>query len=189
MKSLLILFTLILISPQFAEAGFWLQPSIHYATDTDDNTNYENAASHYSFVLGATFGKKANWVVGQSVVSWARTEGSDTTDPANEISMLELGPRIMYLFGKDRNFYISGTYNFYAKGTRTIAGDEAEIDGSSILGSFGVQMKGSKKFYLGFSINYHATSISKSTVDNTSEDVTNSYSRIYPAIDLSFRFK
>lgn len=189
MKRIVILLTFIFIALPSAQAGFWLQPSINYHTDTDDNTNFEYAAAHYSFVLGATFGKKANWVVGQSVVSWSRSEGNTTTDPANEMSMLELGPRIMYFFGKDRNFYVSGTYNFYAKGTRNVAGAEADIDGSSIMASFGLQMKGNKRFYLGFSLNYHATSISKSTVDNTSEDVSNSYSRIYPAIDFSLRFK
>lgn len=172
-----------------AIAGFWLQPSIHYQTDSDDNTNFEYASSHYSFILGATFGKKGNWVVGQSVMSWSRSEGSDNTDPANEISMLELGPRIMFLFGNDRNFYIAGTYNFYAKGTRNVDGEEYDIDGSSMVATFGVQMKGSKKFYLGFSLNYHSTSIAVESVDNTTEDVSNSYSKIYPAIDFSLRFK
>lgn len=187
MKIYLILLSLLFSTA--AKAGFWLQPSIHYATDADDNTNFEYASSHYSFLLGATFGKKGNWVVGQSVVSWARSEGSDTTDPANEISMLELGPRIMYLFGQGRNFYIAGTYNFYAKGTRNVDGDEFDIDGSSYIVSFGVQMKGTKKFYLGFSINYHTTAIAEESQDDTKADVTNGYSKLYPAIDISLRFK
>ena len=183
----LVIFSTVFFSNAYA--GFWFQPSLSYQTDSDDKTNFEYASSHYSFVIGATFGKKGNWTVGQSVLSWSRSEGSTTTSPSNEVSMLELGPRVTYLFGKNRNFYISATYNFYAKGTRTIEGSEADIDGSSIIGSFGLQMKGSKRFYLGFSINYHSTSISKSTVNNTSEDVSNSYSRIYPAIDFSLLFK
>lgn len=172
-----------------AQAGFWLQPSIHYSTDSDDVTEFEYASNHYSFILGATFGKKGNWVVGQSVVSWTRSETNVDAAAENDISMLELGPRIMYWFGSSRNFYVSGTYNFYAKGTRNIDGSEYDISGTSIIGSMGVHLKASRRAYIGFSLNYHSLSISESTVDTTKEDVSNAYSMIYPAIEISFRFR
>ena len=179
----------LLFTSQTAIAGFWLQPSVHYATDSDDVTEFEYALSHYSFLLGATFGKKGNWVVGQSVVSWTRSETSESNSNDNDISLLELGPRIMYFFGSSQNFYLSGTYNFYAKGTRNIGGSEYNISGSSYIGSMGLHLKTSKKVYIGFSLNYHAVSITESSVETTIEEVTNSYSMIYPAIEVSFRFR
>ncbi|MGB0452544.1 MAG: outer membrane beta-barrel protein [Bacteriovoracaceae bacterium] len=163
--------------------------SLHYETDTDDVTQFEYGSSHYALLIGATFGKSDQWVVGQSFVNWSRTEKDEDSAADGEIALLELGPRFQYFFNTARTIYLAFTYNFYAKGTRNVAGEEYDISGTGMLAAFGAQFKISKKFYIGFSLNYHSVGISEESQDSTKSDVSNSYTMIYPAVEMSFRFK
>ena len=66
---------------------------------------------------------------------------------------------------------LPGVYNFYAQGTREVDGTEQDISGSSYLATFGVQMKLTRKTYLGFSYNLHSVTINESTEGTTNTDV------------------
>jgi hypothetical protein len=190
-KRILYFALLLVVVTHSAHAGFYFQHSFNYQTDTDSDSseNSKYAAMRNSFVLGAKFGSDGKWVIGQSIIMSSKSIGATSLSSDEEISLLELGPRVIFFFNDSRNFYISGVYNFYAKGDRKRSGASEDVDGTSYLGSIGVQMKGTKKFYFGVSLNYHAVSISESSVNNTQSDVSHSYTSIYPAIEFSLRFR
>ncbi len=186
-----LLFILFLILSPNLRAGFYLQHSFGHNTTTnsDSGENVENSNMRNSFILGAMFGKSGQWVIGQGITHSSSSTEATSLAGAEDNSFLELGPRVIFFFNQAKNFYISATYNFYAKGSRTKQGATEDIDGSSLMGAIGVQMKATKMIYFGISMNYHSISISESTVGNTKSEVSHSYSSLYPAIELSIRFK
>jgi len=191
-KVFLFIFTFVIIcGAQVSKAGFYFQHSFNYQTDADSDSgeNAKYSAMRNLFVIGAKFGSAGRWVIGQSIILSGKSIGAKTLTASEKNSLNELGPRVIFYLNDLRNFYISGVYNFYAKGSRTRNGIKEDIDGSSYVGSLGVQMKASKKFYFGVSMNYHVVSIEESSVDSTQSTVSHSYTSIYPAIEFSLRFR
>lgn len=184
-RFILILF---LICSFASHAKLYIQTSAGYHTDEDDVNDFTYSTTMLNFFIGGSFGKGEKWVVGQNFVQSARTEYDTSESQENELSLLELGPRIQYFFTVMKTAYVAVVYNLYANGTRTLSGNEQDVEGTSTIFSFGYQLKMSRSSYLGFSINYHSISLSKQTESNTATDISQSYTLMYPAIDLSFRF-
>jgi hypothetical protein len=173
-----------------SNAGFYFQHSLSYLAESEDAESLEYTTMRNITLLGANFGKSGNWVIGQSIMSWSRETTNAAMTGESSISLLELGPRVQYFFNDGKNFYVSGVYNFYAKGDRQVNGAaEEEIEGTSFLISSGIQLKVSKKFYFGLSYNYHTLSISKTASGSTTSDVSQSYTYTFPSLEFSFRFK
>jgi len=189
-RNIFLALLLLLIFTSEAFGGFYFQHSFSYATETENSESLEyNTMRNYA-LLGASFGKKGNWVIGQSVYSWSRSSKNTVMTGESSLSMLELGPRVQYFVNDGKNFYISGTYNFYAKGTRKInGGTSTDIEGTSYILSTGLQLKVNKGFYLGFSYNYHVLNISETSAGSVASKVSQTYTYAFPAIELSFRFK
>jgi len=184
-------FIFLLLSMTFRSyAGFYFQHSFSYVSESEDTESLEYNTMRNVTLLGANFGKNGHWVIGQSIMSWSRSLANTALTGESSISMLELGPRVQYYFNSGKNFYVSGVYNFYAKGERQVNGGASEdIEGTSFLVSSGIQLKVSKKFYFGLSYNYHSLSISKTASGSTTTDVSQSYTYTFPALEFSFRFK
>ncbi|MBT3584128.1 MAG: outer membrane beta-barrel protein [Halobacteriovoraceae bacterium] len=187
LKTFLIIFASCFFQVQ---AAFMFNVSTFYFTDSDNagTTNFSYTRMNNNIFLGASMGKKEQFFFGVSymMITRSNSNGSDT----DEVSTTEIGPTFLYYFNKDRNWYVSGGWLPFAKGDRTLTGVSEDIDGSGLHGAFGYQVKFSKHFYLGASINYHSTSITESIDSaNTKSDVSNSYSTIMPMFDLSIRFK
>lgn len=181
--------SLLLFSNQ-SFGGFFFQHSFNYEVEEEDAEALEyNTMRNYA-LLGATFGKKGNWIIGQSIYSWSRATKNSAMAGESSIKMLELGPRVLYFINDGKNFYISGTYNFYANGTRKInGGASSDIEGTSYILSMGLQLKASKRFYIGFSYSYHALNITETSSNSVASSVSQAYSYSFPAIEFSLRFK
>lgn len=170
------------------QAGFLIDLSTNYHSDEDNVTTFKYSKLDYRGYLAANVDSKGQLYFGQNISQFGRefTEGSTT----GKYSVLELGPRFQYYFSGDRAFYISAAWNPYVKGSRTISNEETDISGSSYYINLGWQLKISRVIALGASINYHTISITKETdTDNVETEVTNSYTQIYPMIELSIRFR
>lgn len=185
--SFLLLFSLYLPN---VYGGFYFQHSFNYETESEDAESLEYGTMRNYALLGATFGKKGNWIIGQSIYSWSRSLKNTAMTGESSVSMLELGPRVLFYVNDGKNFYISGTYNFYAKGSRKInGGTSSDIEGTSYLLSTGLQLKVSKRFYIGFSYNYHVLNITETSSNSVASTVSQSYTYAFPAIEFSLRFK
>lgn len=170
-----------------SSAAFTLQWSTIYVNDEDDSSNFSYNKMNNSVFLAASFDKSQKFYFGQHLLSFSREfqSGSETVS----ISTTELGPKFLYYFSQAKTVFVSGSWNPYTKGDRTSSSATEEISGSSIITSLGYHIKLSKKFLLGASVNYHALSISKVTEGSSETDVSQSYTSIYPMIELAFHFK
>lgn len=171
-----------------AQSAFYFQHGLSYDSDTHDKEQTSSTSLRNRFFLGATMGKNGQYIVGQGVNIWSKSEQNSAGSTADEISMLELGPRFQWFMNDDKTFYLSATYNFYAKGEIKTS-STAKVSGSSYLASLGYQFKGNRFFFFGVSLNYHSLAITESVVGQTSTNVSQSYSYIYPAIEYSIRFR
>ncbi len=181
-----ILFLIILFS-QTANAAFMVDWLAGYASHSEGKSNLEFGDMTHHFFLGATLGGKEKFYFGQNVSSVAREYKNTST---TKISTLELGPRMNWYFDEGKSIYMGLAWNPYVKGTRVQAGAASEdVSGWSYLASFGYELKISKNFHLGASLNYHTINISKAEVNNVSTEESSAYSSLTPMINLSFRFK
>ena len=171
------------------QADFIIDLANNFSIDEGDVENLEFSKMSNRAFLGASLDDAGKFYFGQNISSFSRE--FKVTSGTSELSVLELGPRVQLYFNDMKTIFITLAWNPYLKGDRTnTTGASEEISGSSILGAIGYQMKLSKKFHLGGTLNYHSISISKSTdSSNVESDVSQSYSSIYPMIELSFRFR
>ncbi len=188
-KKLLIILTLTALSFS-SHAGFVFNTTTFYNTSEDDadGASYSTLKNH--FFAGATFLSNNNMAIGWDYATWTREVKGSSSATASDLSLTEMGPRIIFYMGQNKNFFVSFNWNPLVEGDRTLStGVSEEITGSSLYGSVGYQAKLSKKFFFGGSLNYHTVSISKATVNSTESDVSHSYTDIYPALDFGMRFK
>ena len=169
------------------KAAFMLDWQTGYASHSESKSSlsFNNLSNH--FFLGATLGGKEKLYFGQNITY--QTHEYKTT-ASTKISTLELGPRMNWYFNELKTVFFGLAWNPYAKGTRVQAGGSSEdISGWSYLISLGSELKISKNFHLGASLNYHALNVSKAELNNTSTEESSSYTSITPMINLSFRFR
>ncbi len=178
----------LLCTPSFA--GLYIHPRLGYHTGDDSQEGQNYSSTYYGSLLGATFGRNDRFVIGVNINQWTKVhKGSEALSEA-EVSLLEMGPMLSAFLNKSQTIFASFAYNMHAKGERTLSdGTSQEISGSSMLGQLGYVVKFSRSIFLGVSMNYHSVSIDSSVVGSTEADETDSYSTIYPSIDLSIRFK
>ncbi len=177
-----------LISSSYA--GLYLHPRLGYHTGEDSSEGQSYNSTYYGSLLGATFGKDDRFLIGVNINQWTKVQKGSSALNEAEVSLLEMGPMLGIFLNKDKTLFSTFAYNMYASGTRTTSsGTSQEISGSSMHGQIGYVVKFSRAFYIGLSMNYHSVSISKSVVSNTETDVSDSYSTIFPSIDISIRFK
>lgn len=170
-----------------SQAAFMVDWLAGYASHNENKSNLAFSDMTHHFFLGATLGGKEKFYFGQNVSSISREYKNSTT---TKITTLELGPRMNWYFDESKTVYMGLAWNPYAKGSRVQAGAASEdVSGWSYLASFGYELKMSKNFHLGASINYHALTISKSEVNNVSTEESSSYTSLTPMINLSFRFR
>jgi hypothetical protein len=138
--------------------------------------------------LGASMDSGLKYIIGTNFSSWNKTQSKGDGDTEKEISLIELGPKLLVYFNQARSFFASLTYNFYSRGTGTVNGSSAEFNGSGLMGALGYHMKVSKRFAMGASLNYHSTTITSSVVDSTESDVSDTYVSIYPMLEMVLRY-
>jgi hypothetical protein len=181
---------LFLIFISSLQAGLYLHPRLGYHSSDDSAEGQTYSSTYIGSLFGATFGSSDRFYIGVNVNQWSKAQkGSETLDEGS-VSLLEMGPMLGVFIDKQRTVFASLAYNMYASGTRTTsAGTDDEISGSSIFAQLGYLVKFTKSLYLGLSMNYHSVSLSKSVINSTESDISDTYSTIYPSIDISIRFR
>jgi hypothetical protein len=192
MKQLFIklLFSILLLTNNFAQASLFFQESANYMSDSDTSgqkLNYTNLKS--VTLIGAEFLKSRQGIIGQNIIYSTRDAKEDYSGKTTSLKMLELGPRFQFFFDEPKTSYISFTFNPYAKGKRVILGETETVSGTSFLINMGYQLKITKSIFAGLSVNYHSLSLSTKTIDTTETKISESYSTIYPMIEFSVRFR
>lgn len=188
-KTLLVaIFFISIFHHKTVSASFFIQHSTSYYTHDDnvDELKYLKM-NNFSFI-GASLDKKRSFFLGQSLHIWNKEHKDSNDSTQSTISITELGPRALLFLDDSKSWVISGTFNPYAKGTRTVKGISQEVSGMSYLVSFAYQIKVTKKFHLGASVNYHSLSISKKVVSEQETSTSDTYTNIIPMLDLSIRF-
>ena len=193
LKSLLplvLFFVFFLFSVPKVQAGLYFQHSFIYYSTEDDSEQFTYSMMRNLSVVGSTFGKNDQLVIGWSFLKWSKEHQGSASTTSVDLSLLEMGPRFIWYMDQDKNISLSAIWNPFVSGDRTTSAGVAEdITGNSYLVSLIYQFKVSKHFFIGASLNYHATSIAESKVGTTATDETDSYTDLYPAFDFSFRFK
>lgn len=185
MKKLLTICVLMLSVSAHADWLIGLNSGYH--SSTDGNTKFEFSDMINHAFIGASIGSKDLLYIGQNI-SYQSTQYK--TSGTDKISALELGPRLNYYFNTDKTVLLMLAWNPYAKGSRTTsAGASQDISGWSYLAGLGYEVRMSRGFYLGASIMYHALNVTEYEVNNTTTEVSETYSSITPMINLSFRFR
>ncbi len=164
---------------------------LNYQTETDGgDQSFKYNRMMNSLYLAASMDRDKQFFIGQSIVSWNKTQqqGEDSSDEFS-MSLLELGPRLHYYFSQERTWYASFTYNFYSKGKSKLSGVSGDISGSGYIGSLGYHYDLSRTIGIGGSLNYHSVSIGERKVDSTTSDVSETYTAIVPMLEMAFRFR
>lgn len=185
--------TFIALTPLFTvKAGLFVQYSGSYISDSgaDEGEKFEYSGMRNMLLIGATFGRSGNVVIGQNVLFLNRT-GKATSLEEEKLSTLELGPRVQWFLNDAKTFYISGAYHFYARGSRKMSGEatEQDVSGKAYFANVGIQLRLSRMAYLGLSFNYHNVTLDESSVGSTRTEISHTYTSIYPALDFSLRFR
>lgn len=183
-KILLILFFIFSFQ---VHARFEVQTSSGYDSYTDGKSKntFSNMTNH--LFIGASLDTKQKLLIGNNVSQMSIGLKSTNNDT---YSVLEVGPKILYYLDEEYLFYTAIAWNPYVKGDRKVAGAASEkISGWGYLATFGASMKVNRNFAMGFSINYHAMSITESVVDTTATKVSNSYNTIMPMVNFTLRFR
>ncbi len=187
MKNFLLII-LLALSP-YSFAGFFLQYEGGYSSESDNAETTSHSAMRNILTVGAQFGSSGQWAIGQNAVLTSYSMKNSSMSSASTLSLTELGPRFQFYVNETRTIYLSIVYNFYAKGTRGLAGQNQTVSGTSLIFTGAYQLKVTKAFYLGLSLNYHQISLSEASTASVKTDISQSYSHIYPALSISFRFK
>ncbi len=186
MKLLIAIVIFVFVFLSNANASFISSWQAGYSSHSENKTNlaFNDMTNH--FFLGAGIGSKEQLFFGQNISSV--TEEYKTPN-STKISTLDLGPRINWYFNDEKTILVHLAWNPYAKGTRVSSGASSDISGWSYLVGFGYELKITKNFYMGGSINYRNLSVTKSELNNVSTTESTSYTSITPMLNLSFRFR
>ena len=187
----IIILTILLLISTNVHSKFYVQHSLGYQTHSEDVENTAYSLMGNLLFIGASIGSSQTFYFGQSLhmssLTYSTASGSD-----GSMSTTGIGPRFIWFFNDNMEWNLSFAWHPYSKGTRTKALDSSDddISGSSMIIGLSYQLKITKGFFLGASMNYYTYSVTKETdSSDTSTDVTNTYTTIMPMIDLSFRFR
>lgn len=178
---------LVLLTASSASASWLIGLNSGYHSSTDGNTKFEFSDMTNHGFIGASIGSKDQLYLGQNFSYQSKTYKTSTSD---EISTMELGPRLNYYFNTEKTILLILAWNPYAKGTRSASGGATQdISGWSYLTGLGYEIKLNRSFYLGASLIYHCLNISKYEINNASTEVSQAYTSLMPMINMSFRFR
>jgi len=180
---------LLLCIPCWSYASFIIQYSNLYHTWQDDGAeNFSYSRMTNGIFIGASFDKGSRLYIGPSYHMYSKSHTAGSGSTASELSVTAFGAEAIFFLDAMYRWKLNLTYNFALSGDRTLAGVSQKVDGSGYLIGFGYQLPLSKHFWVGGSLSYRSTSISKYTVSTTTTEVTQGYTDITPLLEFSLRF-
>lgn len=179
-KWLLILLAL----PNLAHANFMMQYGLNYSSQVESSSSdYKFNRTFHKLFLGASVNGRKTLFLGWNTHVWnSSIEKGSITDT---YSLTEMGPRLVYFFSDDYNFYVSGDWNPYAVGTRKKGTASTDIRGSSMDFAFGYRYKINRLMGLGAAIHYHMLSLSQEKTGTTETSISDKASNIMPMLEFT----
>lgn len=128
---------------------------------------------------------------GKTLIGWSfgMISTSDTGADERTFSLMEMGPKLSYLMGRERHWSLAFTYNLQSTAKYTSAGGEAEWRGVSYKVELGYTPQITERIWAGLKLNYYLASFGEQLVGSTTySTISNSRSLIYPSVSFSFRW-
>jgi hypothetical protein len=176
-----------------AHAALYAQHSFTYQSNgtdgQDSDFNYSTMRNH--FFLGAVFGKKENFIIGNNIGFFSRNAKSTggLANQEQDLSVLEIGPRLLVYTSEEKNFYLGFAYHPFARGNLKISGSPAEdVSGSSFLVNLGTHLNLGQNLFIGFALNYQHLMVSQKIINNVKSTSSYRDSSFFPSFEVSYRF-
>jgi len=170
-----------------AKAIITTEVSAFYYTDKLSSTSsVSSSKANYDVAILMTAEGKNTFAIGWSYIG---VSSSDEMTTQTTYKSTETGPKLSYLFGKEKNWYVGLVYNFTAKANFEDTNGSAEWRGTSYRAEFGFLPRISSKLAAGVKFNYHAANYNEQiTNSSTLTKTTNSKTLIYPTLSLLYDF-
>lgn len=188
-RTLTLVIALAFLTPLNSEAAFTIQYSLFYNTWDDDVDDFSYSRMNNAIFVGASFDRKNKLYIGPSYHLYSKTHQEGTGGTPSEFSVSAFGASMVYFFDEGLRWKTQLTYNFAVSGTRTVAGENQEIEGSGYEAGFGFQQPLTRNFWLGATLNYQSITISEYKVDTTATEGSESYTSIVPMINMNLFFQ
>jgi hypothetical protein len=144
-----------------------------------------NRTFHTLFLAGTVNGKESIFL-GWNINSWSST-GERNSDKS-QLSVLEMGPRLIWFNSDQYNYYFSLEWNPYVRGTRTSSAENVEIKGNSFSAGIGYRFEISRSFGLGAGLYYHSLRVGEEIDGETHRTVSDTINMLMPKLEISMIF-
>lgn len=185
----LLLFILLCL-PLSSHASILIQYGLNYSSqkDASDNGDFEESRTFHKVLIGASVNQRKTFFFGWNINSWSSSlsQGTATEDT---YAMLEMGPRLLWFFNENYNWYATAEWNPYAKGDREKNSNDSEISGSSMGVGLGYRFRISRFIGVGAGIHYHTLSIKEEKIGSTENNVSDKVTNLMPMVELSILTK
>lgn len=181
---------ILLCLPLISHASILIQYGLNYSSEKDvsENGDFEESRTFHKVLIGASVNQRKTFFFGWNISSWSSSL-SQGTNPEDTYSMLEMGPRLLWFFDENYNWYATAEWNVYAKGDREKSSDDSEVSGSSIGMGIGYRFRISRFVGLGAGIHYQSLDIKEEKIGSTVNNVSNKITNIMPMLELSILTK
>ena len=186
MKLLFLLF-FILLTPRLSEAGLVLQYSGGYTTYSNDFDELNFSRMLNAFYLGASVGRKTQFMIGPSYTMWNQSHTNSDGDESL-MSMTEFGATLLIYLTKAQTWKVTATYCMSVNGSRKVGETEEILKGSAMRFGFGYHAPITETFALGLNLGYQITTLTSSIVENEETEISQKYSQMLPMLELAWRY-
>ncbi len=128
---------------------------------------------------------------GRTMIGWnvGMINTADTGDTERSFSLQEMGPKLSFHMGREKEWGLAFVYNLNATAKYKAGADEAEWRGTSYKVEFGYNPQLTERLFGGLRLNYYTASFNEQLVGSTNySTISNSRALIYPSFHLSFRW-
>jgi len=177
---------LFLLLPLQTRAGLILNYGLNYSTESEDSdVEYEKSKTFHKFLIGGSVNSNRTLFLGWNINYWSTALTYNGGDEDN-YSLQEMGPKLVWFFNDNYNWYTALEWNPYVVGTRTKSGTESDVEGSSTAFSFGYRFKIANNLGLGAGVTYHSASFDEEKVNSSATDISDSITNIMPMLEFTF---
>lgn len=166
-------------------ASFLFHYGLNYSSEKDNTSgdSYDKSRTFHKIFLGASVNNARTLFFGWNINSWSSSLKKKTEQ--DSYSLTEMGPKVTWFFNEERNWYLAGEWNPYARGEREKSSVKSDISGMSYAFGLGYRFKLSRLIGLGASLHYHTLSIAEEKIAGSESDVSHSVTNLMPMIELA----
>jgi hypothetical protein len=110
------------------------------------------------------------------------------TNASETFSSIDMGPSLRWTIDSRKLFSLTAVYSVYGKGKYETAVKSETINGTSYYMKFSVEPQMTDNLYLGFAVNYYASTYGTSVSNSVESTVSYKSSWIFPSFSLALRY-